>query len=96
MFSTPRRSMAVGEGRLLEGVGLRFAPDREEVPMANPWRGQHARASSVPATTPLFNRVVTSASGNAYVGKQGGQSAVPGAPNCTKIAEGSERNRCED
>ena len=88
--------MAGGEGRLLEGVGLRFAPEREEVPMANPWRRQHARASSVPATTPLFSRVVTSASGNAYVGKQGGQSAVPEAPNCTKIAEGSERNRCED
>jgi len=76
MFSTPRMSMAGGEGRFLEGVGLRFAPEREEVPMAGPWRRQHARASSVPATTPLFSRVVTSASWNAHMGKQGVQSAV--------------------
>jgi len=61
--------MAGGEGRLQEGVGLRFAPEREKVPMASPWRRQHARASSVPATTPLFSRVVTSASGNAHVRK---------------------------
>jgi len=55
--------MAGGKGRLLEGLGLHVAPEREEVPRASPWRRQHARASPVPATTPLFSRVVTSASG---------------------------------
>jgi len=55
--------MAGGKGRLLEGLGLHLAPEREEVRSVSPWRRQHARASPVPATTPLFCRVVTSASG---------------------------------
>ena len=94
-FSLPRRSMAGGGGRPLAGFGLFFAPQREEVSGESPWRRQHARASPVPATTPPFRTVVTSASENAHVGKQGGRIAVPGAPNCTKIVEGSERNKCE-
>ena len=77
IFSTPKRSWAGGGGGLPESDGLRFAPEKEEVPMASPWRRQHARASSVPFTTPFFSRVVTRASGNALVVNPGGQSAVP-------------------
>jgi len=55
--------MAGGTSRLLEGLGLHLAPEREEVLRASPSRRQHARASPVPAATPLSSTVVTSAAG---------------------------------
>jgi len=50
MFATPRRSMAGGEGRLLEGVGLLFAPEKE-VPIKAPGGGSLPTLAQFP---PLY------------------------------------------
>ena len=71
--------MAGGKGRLLEGLGLHLAPEREEERRESPWRRQHARASPVPATTPRFSRVVTSASGKMRMWQAGGTKRSAGS-----------------
>jgi len=71
--------MAGGKGRLLEGLGLHLAPKREEERRESPWRRQHARASPVPATTPRFSRVVTSASGKMRMWQAGGTKRSAGS-----------------
>jgi len=82
--------MAGGTSRLLEGLGLHLAPEREEVLRASPWRRQHARASPVPAATPLSSRVVTSAAGKMRKWASRGGKAQFGS---TKLYEDRRRVR---